>query len=68
MPRAEIDGWVTNDTKNPSLGVPRKCPKCGGRVSKTDAQRLLGYIFVWCNGTGHKIDLPCRWCDFYYTQ
>ena len=70
MTKIEIDGWVTSRDKHPKTGIPRLCPKCGGKLHKTDASRLCGIIFVYCvNGKlpdkdGFKLK-PCMWCDIY---
>ena len=67
MPVVEIDGWITPDNFNPKKGIPRKCPKCGGRLHKTDATRLIGIIFVYCM-YGRIDGKPCRWCEIYEAQ
>ena len=58
-----MDGWVEVGNK-PHSTIPVFCPKCNGKLNKTDASRLIGLIFVWCDSRGHRLIEPCRWCDF----
>ncbi len=55
-----MDGWVEVGNK-PHSTIPVFCPKCNGKLSKTDASRLIGLIFVWCDSRGHRLIEPCRW-------
>ena len=54
MPRAEITGWVGIGEEVKRV-IPTKCPICGGKVHRTDASRLCGIIFVYCDATHMRI-------------
>jgi hypothetical protein len=58
MPRAEISGWL-EEGQELVRTVPVICPKCGKKLWKTDASRLIGIIVVGCK------DSRCRWCEIY---
>ena len=59
--KADLEGWVEVG-KMPTRIVPIFCPKCGRKLHKTDAGRLCGIIFVYCNGPQLTKD-SCRWCE-----
>jgi len=68
--KVEVDGWVDVHNKKPQAGAPRKCPKCGGRLSKVDCQRLNGKLYLFCyKGLLPDVDgymvKPCRWMGIY---
>ena len=52
-----LKGWV--DTDEDKWNVPNECPKCGGKLGRTDAIGLVGILFVYCK------DSRCRWCKEY---
>ena len=56
MPIAKIDGWV-EEGEDVKKSIPTKCPKCGKKLSKTDATRYCGMIFIFCS------DPKCRWAE-----
>jgi hypothetical protein len=56
MPKAVIDGWVEIGEEVKKT-LPTKCPKCGKKLSKTDASILIGIILVFCS------NYKCRWCE-----
>jgi hypothetical protein len=57
----EINGWV--DEGEEFTNVPTHCPKCGNKLQKTDALKLVNILFVWCPSrlTAHH----CGWCEIY---
>jgi hypothetical protein len=57
MVELEINGWSDNEEEY--TNVPRKCPKCGGDLWKTDALRILNELVVGCK------DTRCRWVEIY---
>lgn len=58
MIKVKIDGWV-EEGEEIKTNLPKKCPKCGKKLSKTDSSRLCGIIFVFCT------NLRCRWAEIY---
>ena len=57
-----ISGWA--ETSEDYTNVPKVCPKCGGKLHKTDALKLCNILFVYCEE--NKLHNPCRWCQAYY--
>jgi hypothetical protein len=60
VPKLQINTWI-EDTITEKNNIPKVCPKCNGKLSKTDASRECSIIFVWCK------NLSCRWCEIYTT-
>ena len=58
MSKVVIDGWVEVG-EEVKKSIPTKCPKCGKKLSKTDASRLIGIILVFC------MNYKCRYAEEY---
>lgn len=52
-------GWVEADDDELYTNVKKVCPKCGKKLSKTDALKYCGIIFVYC------MDSKCRFAEVY---
>jgi NAD-dependent DNA ligase len=61
MVQLEIDGWVEEGKE--ATNVPTHCPKCGHKLQKTDALKLVNILFVWCPVT--LMSGNCRWVEEY---
>jgi hypothetical protein len=57
----EISGWAEEGEE--FTNVPKVCPKCGNKLQKTDALKLVNILFVWCPiRLGFK---SCMWSEIY---
>ena len=56
----EISGWVEDGEE--FTNVPKKCPKCGGKLHKTDALKLCNILFVYCDANHLSIS---HWCEIF---
>lgn len=58
MPKLKVNAWIEDDSTEKS-NIPIECPRCHGKISKTDASRECGLIVVWCPY------YLCRWMEIY---
>jgi hypothetical protein len=56
--KLKVKGWIEEDGEAYS-NVPKVCPKCRGKLWKTDALGLCNILWVGCR------NLKCRWSEIY---
>jgi len=55
--KLKIKGWIEDGEQYSN--IPNKCPKCEGKLWRTDALSLCNILMVGCK------DSTCRWCRIY---
>ena len=60
MPKIKLEGWIKSGSRKKKVSnVPKKCPKCGSKLWRTDALKTAGVYWVGCSNP------ICRWQDVY---
>ena len=60
----ETNGWIEEGKDDNYSNIKVYCPKCGRKLHRTDASKLCGLIFVYCDSPKLSKN-SCYWCELY---